>query len=87
MNNILFYRGEEYKDRMKSDIADVRNCGKGRDAGTVTAGIFLSHFVKSVPWAHIDIAGTAFLPEAQGYKPKNGTGAGVRLAIEYLQQL
>jgi leucyl aminopeptidase len=79
--------GEEYKDRMKSDIADVRNCGKGRDAGTVTAGIFLSHFVKSVPWAHIDIAGTAFLPEAQGYKPKNGTGAGVRLAIEYLQQL
>ena len=79
--------GPEYRDRMKSDIADVRNCGKGRDAGTVTAGIFLSHFVDSTRWAHIDIAGTAFLPEPQGYKPKYATGAGVRMAVEFLQQL
>ena len=78
---------KEYKDAMKSDIADVKNISKGRDSGAITAGIFLQHFVQKTPWAHLDIAGTAFLKEAQYYKPKGGTGAGVRLLLEYIQEM
>tara|TARA_Y100000310_G_scaffold317088_1_gene369561 strand:- start:4447 stop:5088 length:642 start_codon:yes stop_codon:yes gene_type:complete len=78
---------EDYKDTMKSDIADVKNISKCRDSGTITAGIFLQHFVKNTPWAHLDIAGTAFLKEAQYYKPKGGTGAGVRLLLEYIDAM
>ena len=78
---------EDYKDHMKSDIADVKNISKGRDSGTITAAIFLQHFVKSTPWVHLDIAGTAFLKESQFYKPKGGTGAGVRLIVEYLSSM
>lgn len=75
---------KDYKSMMESSVADVRNIQKGRDAGTVSAGIFLQHFVEKTPWVHLDIAGTAFLPEAQFYKPKGATGAGVRLLLEYL---
>ncbi len=78
---------DDYKDLMKSDIADVRNISKGRDSGTITAAIFLQHFVKKTPWVHLDIAGTAFLKEAQYYKPKGGTGAGVRLLLEYISEM
>jgi leucyl aminopeptidase len=75
---------DDYQDLMKSDLADVKNISKGRDSGTITAAIFLQHFVEKTPWAHLDIAGTAFLKESQYYKPKGGTGAGVRLLVEYL---
>jgi leucyl aminopeptidase len=77
---------EDYKDLMKSSIADVRNISSGRAAGTITAAIFLQHFVEKTPWAHIDIAGTAFLEKAHHYNPVGGTGAGVRLILEYLNQ-
>ncbi len=75
---------EDYKDSMNSDIADVKNISKGRDSGTITAAIFLQHFVEKTPWVHLDIAATAFLKESQFYKPKGGTGAGVRLLVEYI---
>ena len=78
---------EEYFENMKSDIADVRNCGRGHDAGTIEGAVFLSHFVKSTPWAHLDIAGTAFWNEAKFYNPKGATGAGVRLLVKYLEGL
>lgn len=78
---------DEYKDLMKSSVADVRNISSGRDSGTITAAIFLNHFVKKTPWAHIDIAGTAFRKEAHYYHPKDGTGAGVRLTLNYLESL
>lgn len=75
---------EEYKKQLKSDIADIKNIG-GRQAGTITAAMFLKEFVGDTPWAHLDIAGTAFLSKARRYHPQNGTGVGVRLMIEYLQ--
>lgn len=73
-----------YEEKLKSEIADICNIG-GRPAGSITAALFLKHFVnKKLPWAHIDIAGTAFLDKEFGYWPKNGVGFGVRLMINFL---
>ncbi len=77
---------KEYRDQLKSDIADINNIG-GRDAGSITAGIFLQEFVEKTPWVHFDIAGTAYLSKARRYNPKRGTGVGVRLMIEFLENL
>ena len=74
---------EEFKDSLKSDIADLKNIG-GREASSITAAKFLEHFI-DYPWIHIDIAGPAFLHEASAYRPKGGTGFGVRLLVEYLR--
>jgi leucyl aminopeptidase len=74
---------DEYYDEMKSSIADLKNIG-GRYAGMITAGKFLEHFVKS-PYVHLDIAGPSFLEAAQDYKGKGGTGVGIRLLMNYLQ--
>lgn len=77
---------EEYKQDMKSDIADLRNAG-GRSGGAIKAGIFLQEFVGKTPWVHLDIAGTAFLTEGKRYLPKYATGVGVRLLISFLENL
>lgn len=76
----------EYKDALKSPIADMKNSG-GRKAGSVTAALFLQQFIKdNTPWAHLDIAGTAYLTELnKPYYPAHGTGIGVRLLIEFLE--
>ncbi|MEE9245850.1 MAG: leucyl aminopeptidase [Gemmatimonadota bacterium] len=74
---------EEYREQLKSDIADIKNTG-GRPAGTITAGMFLREFVGSIPWAHLDIAGTAWANEAGPYQPKGPTGVGVRLFTEWV---
>jgi leucyl aminopeptidase len=74
---------EEYADEIKSDIADIKNLG-GANAGAQTAAIFLRHFT-DYPWVHLDIAGPAFLGAASHYRPKGGTGAGVRLLFEFLK--
>jgi len=76
---------EEYQEQIKSDIADIRNIG-GRDAGTITAACFLSRFVGDVPWAHLDIAGTAWNMKGNDISAKGGTGAGVRLVVDYLSR-
>lgn len=78
---------EEYRDRLKSDVADIKNVG-GRAGGCILGGIFLQEFVdKKIPWAHCDIAGSAYLSEARRYHPKNATGIGVRLIIEFLEHI
>lgn len=68
---------EEYKDQIKSDIADMMNTG-GRAAGSITAAMFLKEFVDDVPWAHLDIAGTAWADEPKPYLPKGPSGVAVR---------
>lgn len=75
---------DEYEELIKSDIADVKNSG-GRFAGTITAGLFLKHFIGDYPWAHLDIAGTGMTSKASGYINKGGTGAGVRLLVELIK--
>ena len=75
---------DDYKAAIKSPIADMQNIG-GRQymAGATTAGLFLENFVQKTPWAHIDIAGTAFnVPDIPYYRPDSATGVGVRLLIE-----
>lgn len=69
---------DEYVEQLKSPFADLQNIG-GREAGTITAGCFLGEFTKEVPWAHIDIAGTAWQNRKEG-----ATGRPVPLLIEYL---
>jgi len=76
---------DEYQEQIKSHIADIRNIG-GRDAGTITAACFLSRFVDDIPWAHLDIAGTAWDMKGTDISPKGATGAGVRLVVDYLQR-
>ena len=67
-----------YDKMIDSDIADMKNIG-GRLAGSITAAQFLQRFVNKVPWAHLDIAGTALAEEARGVTPKGASGYGVRL--------
>jgi leucyl aminopeptidase len=74
---------EDYKEMIKSDIADLKNIG-GKYAGTITAAKFLEHFT-AYPWVHLDIAGSAFLEAADNYRGKNGTGVGVRLLYHFIR--
>lgn len=75
---------EEYDAELDSDIADVKNLG-GEYAGHITAGKFLARFT-SRPLIHLDIAGPAFLTKRDHYRPKGGTGVGVRLLYEYMRR-
>ena len=74
---------DEYRDLMKSDIADVKNAG-GRPAGSISAGWFLREFVDGFPWAHLDIAGTAYTDREDATRVKGPTGVGVRLFSEFV---
>ncbi len=75
---------DEYRDLLKSEIADIKNTG-GRAAGTISAAMFLREFVGSVPWAHLDIAGTAWAEKAGPFQPVGPTGVGVRLFTEWVR--
>jgi leucyl aminopeptidase len=77
---------EDYKEQLKSSNADIKNIG-GRAAGAITAAAFLSHFVDDTPWAHLDIAGTAWNQEGtkeKAYNPKGATGFGIRTIVKYV---
>lgn len=79
---------DEYDKLMKSDIADIKNAGPARQAGTIMGGIFLKKFVQDkYPWAHLDIASVAFnLGEnTEEYQTPGATGYGVRLFVELLK--
>lgn len=71
--------GDQYDKDINSDIADMKNVGAGRAAGSITAAQFLKRFANNVPWAHLDIAGMAWSNKARPTVPKGGTGFGVRL--------
>jgi leucyl aminopeptidase len=76
---------DEYVEEMKSPIADLNNLGGG-NAGMITAGKFLEHFVKN-PYIHLDIAGPAWLDSKEDYKGQGGTGTGVRLLYTFLKKI
>ncbi len=78
---------DDYMEMIKSDVADMKNIGVGRVAGTITAAAFLANAVGNTPWAHLDIAGTAWIQtgtKPKSYNPKGATGFGVRLILDYL---
>jgi leucyl aminopeptidase len=81
---------QDFMDMIKSDVADMKNVGIGRAAGTITAAAFLKNAIENTPWTHIDIAGVAWTQAAtkeKSYNPKGATGFGVRLILDYLQNL
>jgi len=75
----------DYDELIKSDIADIKNMG-GKEAGSITAGKFLSHFVEH-PWIHLDIAGPSFHLKESSYRGKGASGVGVRLLYHYFKSL
>jgi leucyl aminopeptidase len=75
---------DEYKEGLKSDVADLNNVSSQRGAGAIVAGLFMRDFTAGVPWAHLDIAGTAFAERDHALGPKGGTGVTVRTVLSYL---
>lgn len=75
---------EDYKDMIKSDIADMKNIGEPREAGAIIGGLFLQNFADKNKWAHIDIAGPSRYSKDYAYIPKGASGFGVRLLLNYL---
>ncbi len=78
---------DEYCEQIKSEIADIKNVGAPRKAGTITAGAFLKEFVgEGIPWVHFDIAGTAYNQKEKSYTYKKGaTGTNIRLVLDMIQ--
>jgi leucyl aminopeptidase len=74
----------DYRRNIESSVADVKNTGP-RWGGAINAGLFLSEFVGDVPWAHMDVAGTAFADQAGEYWPKGATGSPARTIIRYVE--
>ncbi|HEX4912317.1 MAG TPA: leucyl aminopeptidase [Vicinamibacterales bacterium] len=72
---------EEYREQLKSEIADMLN-SPGRPAGSVTAAMFLKEFAGDGPWAHLDIAGTAWAEDSKAWQPKGATGVMIRTMVE-----
>jgi len=77
--------GEVYRKQIKSTIADMKNTG-GKHGGAITAAEYLHQFTGKVPWAHLDIAGTAWDFTEKSYIPKGPSGFGVRTLITMLRQ-
>ena len=75
---------DEYKDGLKSDVADLNNVSAQRGAGAIVAGLFMREFTSGTPWAHLDIAGTAFAERDHALGPKGGTGVAVRTILNHL---
>src|SRR5436305_2853574 len=77
---------DEYKELIRSEWADMKNSG-GRWGGAITAAVFLKEFVDCPSWAHLDIAGTAYMEHETGREARGATGAGVRVTIAFLELL
>ncbi|MFC1540761.1 leucyl aminopeptidase, partial [Candidatus Margulisiibacteriota bacterium] len=75
---------DEYKEYSKSQVADIKNCTQQGKAGPPIGGLFLQLFADDTTWAHIDIAGTAFLDKGRGYLSDGATGAMVRTLTAWL---
>lgn len=74
----------EYNSQMKSHVADLKNIGSSKGAGSIIGGLFLKNFVGDTPWIHIDIAGTAYTDEELSYCTPGGTGVPLRTIIHWL---
>ena len=82
---VEFPMWSEYDELIKSDYADLRNCGNTPQAGTITAGKFLAHFAADVPYIHLDIAGVAYFTKAQHCYRPGASAYGMRLLYAFLQ--
>ncbi len=78
---------DDYAEKLKSDVADIKNIGKGRWGGAITGALFLSEFAGDCTWAHLDIAGPAYTDSSSDYCTPGGTGFGVRLICDFLERI
>ncbi|HUF03065.1 MAG TPA: leucyl aminopeptidase [Aridibacter sp.] len=76
---------EGYESEVKSDIADVKNIGTKRRAGTIAGGLFIQEFVDKAKWAHLDIAGTAWADSAKPHQAKGPTGVAIRTLVRLVE--
>jgi leucyl aminopeptidase len=77
--------GKGYSKQIRSDIADIKNVGRAREAGSIAGAVFLEHFAEGTPWAHLDIAGVAWTSRDLPLCPKGSTGFGVRLLDAFVR--
>ena len=77
---------DDYREMIKSTIADIQNVGSGKGGGAVTAAMFLKEFAGETPWIHLDIAGTAWLDEAKPWSPKGASGVAVRTLVDFVMR-
>jgi leucyl aminopeptidase len=77
----------EYKDQLRSMVADIKNIGEKGSAGSSTAALFLEHFVGKTPWIHMDIAGTAWTMRPKTYASPGATAWGVYLTVDFLRNI
>ena len=75
---------DDYREMIKSTIADIQNVGSGKGGGAVTAAMFLKEFVEDTPWIHLDIAGTAWLDEAKPWAAKGASGVALRTLVDFV---
>ena len=73
---------DDYREMIKSGIADIQNVGSGKGGGAITAAMFLKEFTGDTPWIHLDIAGTAWQDDVKPWNAKGATGVGVRTLID-----
>jgi leucyl aminopeptidase len=73
---------DDYREMIKSTIADIQNVGSSRGGGAITAAMFLKEFTGDTPWIHLDIAGTAWLDDPKPWAAKGATGVGVRTLVD-----
>ena len=74
---------DDYREMIKSGIADIQNVGSGKGGGAITAAMFLKEFTGSTPWIHLDIAGTAWQDDVKPWSAKGATGVGVRTLVDF----
>jgi leucyl aminopeptidase len=73
---------EDYREMIKSGIADIQNVGSGKGGGAITAAMFIKEFTGDTPWVHLDIAGTAWQDDVKPWSAKGATGVGIRTLID-----
>ncbi len=73
---------DDYREFIKSNIADIQNVGSGKGGGAITAAMFLREFAEEMPWVHLDIAGTAWLDDQKPWSAKGATGIAVRTLVD-----
>jgi leucyl aminopeptidase len=76
---------DDYRDQIKSEIADIRNTGNSRYGGATTAAMFLKEFVNETPWIHLDIAGTTWQDDQKPWQSKGPTGIAIRTITEWVR--
>jgi leucyl aminopeptidase len=73
---------DDYREMIKSGIADIQNVGTGKGGGAIVAAMFLKEFTGDTPWIHLDIAGTAWQDDVKPWNAKGATGVGVRTLVD-----